>query len=373
MNGLSYDYESLTNAMYCLLKMQELEDKKDFGKIKNEYQSKRYTAPVYRNNIDCTFYTDMATSTLGYTIWYIRNISENSDWFPDDMEHLLARYYDDGSHDLVNDSEGEYADFEGDMNIFDADIFTYEALYAYYNEFELVTGDKIVEELGAADDVPRIILRKKEDINGEKISFYYIGYNFWDIGEQLIQHDYNTHFLEERIPGEVLDLIKEHYVSHHIITVGEVYYAENNFDKQIDGITWAGIAYSHPQEGYIGVKGDYFTEVICHEYGHLFDYYNVKWIGDSDYYITQDYKKSNSGTWDLLTKEYADEIYTIRKGADIGCGYDVEGMLDDHNEFYAEAFQLYFYSEETRAALPKEVREQIEKELKRDAGIEMED
>lgn len=370
MNGISYDYESLTNAMYSLLKMQELEDKTNIKitNIKNGYKSKRYTAPVYENTIDSSFYTDKATSILGYTIWCIHCISENHDWFSDDMEHLLGMYFYEGSHDLVNDSEGEFDNFEGDMSLFDTDLLTYHALYAYYNEFELKTGDTIVKELGAADDVPRIILRKKEDINGVKISFYYIGYDFYDIGVQLIQHDYNTRFLEERMPGEVLATIKDHYDSHYIVTVGNNYYNANNAN---DFKGWAGVAYWEPEKGYIAVKGDYFTEVICHEYGHLFDAYNFTFIGM--FMITPDYNNIKLGTWDRLAKKYADDIYTIRKGADIGCGYDVEGMLEYRHEFYAEAFQLYFYSEETRAALPKEVREQIEKELERDAGIKMED
>ena len=119
--------------------------------------------------------------------------------------------------------------------------------------------------------------------------------------------------------------------------------------------------YAVSPDGYIGVYGDNFTETICHELGHLFDKLNVEFIFGNPW--SPDYNKFNLGVWDKLTEEYADEIYSIRIGADIGCGYSVEGMYDKHTEFYAEAFQLYFYSPETRAALPEEVRERIEWEL----------
>ena len=52
-----------------------------------------------------------------------------------------------------------------------------------------------------------------------------------------------------------------------------------------------------------------------------------------------------------------------RRFSEINCGYIPDAMREKHTEFYAEAFQLYFYSPETRAALPKAVREEIEREL----------
>lgn len=392
MNGLNYDYESLTNAMYCLLKMQELEDTKDFGKIKNGYKSKRYTAPVYENTIDSTFYTDMATSTLGYTIWRIRNISENHDWFPDDLEGLLATYYNKGSHDLIDDTENifdhfyhpifDFFDQSGDMRLFDSGLFMHEALYAYYNGFYLVTDKEtdsmIVDALDARSEEPRIILNKPENINGETIDFYYIGNNFYDIGGQLIKHDYNARFLEERMPGEALDAINDYYDNHYIVNVGNDYYEANGFEG------WAGLAWSgSPSAGRIAVMGDYFSDVILHEYGHIFDYI-IDQYEDEDGNIVNDYEivynnegkrvyKGIWGVWDQLTVKWADKIFNSRQEAEIKAGYHWLELMGKHKEFYAEVFQLYFYSDETRAALPKEVRETLEEELERIAGIEMED
>ena len=401
MNGITYDNDSLTNAMYCLLKMQELEDTKDFGKIKNEYTSKRYTAPVYVNTIDSTYYTDMATSTLGYTIWYINNTHPED--FPDDMIEMLDNYFQEGSHDLIDDTKDifdqffdpirdttigqildpivDFFDQSGDMRLFNSGLFMHEALYAYYNGFYLVTDEetdsKLVQGLHANDNVPRIILKKPENINGETIDFYYLGDDFYDIGGQLIKHDYNTRFLGEKMPGKALEVINDYYNNHCIVTVGNDYYKKNNFEG------WAGLAcIGGPSTGRIAVKGGYFSDVILHEYGHLFDYITNEHVDedgntiyDYEYIYNEEGNRERGvwGIWDQLAVRWADKIFGSRKDVKIKAGYHWLELMEKPNEFYAEAFQLYFYSEETRAALPDEVRETIEEELERIAGIEMED
>jgi len=346
---INYSRSNAEGAIRCLKDLQALEDTPNFGVLTYNKNLKdgnhRYDEPVYDDKIDSTFYTDMATATLVYTMKVFHD--SFGDRFSIDIAKYIENYFTEGSHDLVNDSSGEYADFDGDMSLFDANLHVADSLYAYYNEYQLVTGDeeRTINGYTYLDgDETKIVLKKTTDINGVDMDFYYVGEDFYDFSTKLLQHDYNANYLAERMPGEVLEAITSKTGVNDIVTMTETMYDVSDSNKN-----WVAYANS---VGYIVVKDDYFIETICHEIGHQFDWLN-RGAG-----IT-----IVNGTWDKLADKYAEDIYSIRIGADIGCGYYPEEMKEMHTEFYAEAFQLYFHSPETRAALPKEVRDAIEQEL----------
>jgi len=345
---INYNRSSAESAIRCLKDLQVLEDTPNFGVLTYNKKLKdgkhRYDEPVYDGKIDSTFYTDMATATLVYTMRIFHY--SFGDIFSDDVNKYLENYFTEGSHDLTNDSEGEYADFEGDMSLFDANLHVADSLYAYYNEYQLVTGDeeKTINKYTELDgDEPKVVLKKTDDINGVDMDFYYVGATFYDFSTKLLQHDYNANFLEERIPGEVLEATTSKTGVNDIITMTETMYNMSDSNPYWGAYAWV--------TGHIVVRDDNFTEVICHELGHVFEY-----SADNQWHNSEE-------IWGGLSDKYAEDIYLIRKGADISCGYYPEEMKEMVYEFYAEAFQLYFYSPETRAALPKEVRDAIEQEL----------
>lgn len=360
---ISYNPDIVSNAMRALKEIQLYEDTADYAKLKNDLTinctSKRYFMHKHNNLIDSTYYTDVATTTLAYNIWIFYN--KFNDSFDNDIISDVNNYFIYGSHDLSNDSFSFFGGATGDMDLFESDLFIGDALYAYYNEYEIIDNENRYEDLmnriDADVDDEYVIFRKVEYINGERMEFYYVGVNFYDISSQMLHHEYNSNFLAERFDGEILDAISDHYpIGDEIIIVS------NECRRDIEEENSTTAAYAAFPEGYIVVYNDCFTETICHEFGHLFDDLNmVDLILGLTY--SPDYNNGNFGKWDKLTEEYAEAIYSIRIGADIGCGYSVEGMYDKHYEFYAEAFQLYFYSPETRAALPEVVRERIEWEL----------
>ena len=66
---------------------------------------------------------------------------------------------------------------------------------------------------------------------------------------------------------------------------------------------------------------------------------------------------------DTVKEKYADDIYTIRVNNGLIVGYSPDKTREFDCEFYAEAFRMYFYSPETKAALSSAVRVAIEKEI----------
>ena len=222
-----YDVISIEKSMRCLMNMQELENTPNFGKL--TYKSpdgvpnNRYNIEEYKDRIDSTFYTDMATSTLAYTTFFLKN--NFGEEFDSDVFNYCNLYAMNGTHDLVNDSEDGFDDFNGDEYIFEnldgvIDLFK---LYAFYNEFQLVLDEeknKFVEDKlwftdgsggkGIYSDFS-IVLKKRENINGSFVDFYYVSDRYFDISEQMIQHDYNKKFLGDRIPGNVLNACSSHY------------------------------------------------------------------------------------------------------------------------------------------------------------------
>lgn len=363
-DGIYYNPSSALNALRCLFNMQKFEDIPNFGKINEHVLSGRYDIKSYSDKIDSTFYTDMATSTLSYTMqllndWY----HDFGDTFDDKfLDEYITYIYDE--HDLVNDSNGEFAGFEGDDSFLESDMYIAEALYAYYSEFQLVENDErndIINRLDVSGISNEIIIKKTENINGVDMDFYYVSEDCYGLSQYLFKHDYNTKFYSDRMPGNILEAITTKFNKNDIITVTEGYRSHMSYTGN-----WA--AYADYEENTIVVKDDYFTDVICHETGHLFDHLNAIDVG-KDCYVDFDYTNFvNLGRWDRVAEKYADEIATIRRGADISCGYTSDGMRNDHSEFYAEAFQLYFYSDETRAALPNTVRERLEKEIEKYAN-----
>lgn len=365
-----YNPDTMAAAMKKLKEIQQFEDITDYGMLKNDLakscSSKRYYMHVYKPSIDSTYFTDVATTTLAYNIWIFYNKFNQE--FPEGTIEDVQNYFIHGSHDLSKDEKNTHK--YNDLDIFDSELFIADALYAYYNEYEIITNpDKISELAGKAsselgDNV--IMLEKSEMINGEKIKFYYLGTDFYDISGYLLQHDYNAAFLADRIPGNIFDALDKHYddegeTGDEIITISNSYYESYcTFNDN-----WAAYA---DYNGYIVVKDNYFTETICHEFGHLFDDLSMIELGAISLYGGDYDNFGLFGKWDKLAKKYADDIYTIRVGANIGCGYSEKEMLEQHNEFFAEAFQLYFYSEETRAALPVEIRDRIEYEINKYAS-----
>ena len=379
-NGIVYDVATVENAMRCLLDMQALEETPNFGKLtyksSSDVPNNRYNIEEYKDRIDSTFYTDMATSTLIYTMDFLRNnFDEQFSW---DMLGDIYEYgiYDYDGVDLINDSEGEFADFNGDNSILQLDgISTFKTLYAYYNEFKLISGEEkqhfIDNEVGYKEGRYglytdfEMILKKTENINGTEVNFYYVGDDTFRMSLQLSEHESNINFLNDRMPGNVLNAILDNGADDiNIVTFSKDCFSDGSDDEPKKS-NWAGMAYTHLDYNYgnIFINADCFDEAVIHEFGHLFDKVNA---GD---FLTFDYSIDGKfGIWDIYAEKYAEDIATIRMGADISCGYDADSMKEKHYEFYAEAFQLYFYSEETRAALPEKVRNRIETEIRRYAN-----
>lgn len=365
--GINYEPSSALNAMRCLLNMQKFENIQNFGKIGEHTLSGRYFIKNYTDKIDSRFYTDMATSILGYTMQLFNDrYNDFGDTFNDEfLDEYIDYIYDE--HDLINNSYGDFSNFDGDFSFLESDMYVAEALYAYYSEFQLVENDErndIINRLSNLDNHNEIVIKKTENINGVNMDFYYVSDHLNEFIDYFIQHDYNTNFYRDRMPGNILDSITTKMGEIDIITVTHKYY--NSMMAKINFLEpdrkWA--AYADYSNKCIVVKGYNFTEVICHETGHFFDQLNSIDLGLVN--ISLDYTNFvDLGRWDRLAEKYADDIATIRKGADISCGYNAEDMRDMHYEFYAEAFQLYFYSEETRAALPNAVIEQLENEIEK--------
>ena len=359
-NGIiTYNKMSATNALKCLMQMRELENTPKFGELKSDYpKSTRYSIEESYKEIDSTFYTSKATSLLLYAM----------DLFSQDVttEDELNLYIDfiGDIHDVTNDSSGEYANFNGDEYFLENEFGSIEEnLYAYYSEFEVLTVEEeqeIFKRILSSEKISdRLAIKKTENINGEEIDFYYLGGNWHDLSSQMLEHEYNVEFLSDRMPSNLLSSINNNRGCNDIISI-----AYDCLPREEKEATWA--AYAEYTYGSIVLKSGLFDQVICHELGHHFDTINNVDLGLT--YFTVDYNRGNFGKWDLLAKKYADDIFTIRTGADISCGYEPDEMRDMHYEFYAEAFQLYFYSPETRAALPEKVRKTIEAEIEKYAN-----
>lgn len=378
-NGIVYDVATVENAMRCLLDMQALEETPNFGKLtyksSSDVPNNRYNIEEYKDRIDSTFYTDMATTTLIYTMDFLRNnFDEQFSW---DMLGDIYEYgiYDYDGVDLINDSEGEFADFNGDISILELDeIFsTFKTLYAYYNEFKLISGEEkqhfIDNEVGYKEGKYglytdfEMILKKTENINGTEVNFYYVGDDAFRMSLQLSEHESNINFLNDRMPGNVLNAILDNGADDiNIVTFSKDCFSDGSVNEP-KNVNWAGLAFNTYNYGNLFLGQSYFDEAVIHEFGHLFDKVNA---GD---FLTFDYSMDGKfGIWDRLAEKYAEDIATIRKSVDISCGYNIDSLKEKHNEFYAEAFQLYFYSEETRAALPEKVRNRIETEIERYAS-----
>lgn len=361
---ITYDVDSLVNAFNYLMQLQELEDIPKYGKLKYEGEkSKRYIMDEYVDTIDSTFYTDMATSTLAYTMkFFAERFGEvysevySDGVYYDGVYNAICRYFTDGSHDLTNDSEGEFANFEGDDSLFDANLDIDESLYAYYNEFQLVTGEQEQDLINnnlfnEKEDKGRIALKRTDKINDGEIDFYYVGFDFYDISDNLLQHDYNVKFLSEKdIPKKVLESGKD----NDIITLTRGYY--ENTDRNPAAVAYTIKAGEH--RGNIIVKADWFTDAICHELGHRFDR-GIEYNSLSPLMpIPKNFFRNE--TWNRLVETYAEQLSTFIPGAGT-C--DPSFLIEYPHEFYARVFHTYFYSPETRATLPAKVRKQIEAEI----------
>ena len=357
-----FDSSSALTALRCLLDMQKLESISNYGKIEDHPLSNRYHIENYTDKIDSTFYTDMATSILGRTISFLsmQDGLDYSGMFDGEINADYLDYLHNDQHDLLNNSEGEFGNFDGDTSLFDTRMGPGASLYAYYSEFQLVKPDErqdIIDRLNVPDNEFLYIVKKPEDINGVEMDFYYVGFGLPALEEQLLQHDYNTTFYSDRMPGNVMEAITSKYVENDIITV-----SERCWRSRIDGRFMNAVAYADWFNGCIVVRDNYFTDAIIHETGHLFDRTNQIDIGGGRY-LDYDYMPLDLGTWDMVAETYADDIASIRESIDTDAGYAGDTMREYHYEFYAEAFRLYFYSEETRAALPEKVRRLIENEI----------
>lgn len=351
-NTVVYDVDVVENAMRCLLDMHKLEETLNFGKLtykpSSDIPNNRYNIEEYKDRIDSTFYTDMSTSTLIYTIDFLRNNFLVKFDIPTDVYN-----YGINNVDLINDSESEFANFNGDSSILELDDISEPfKLYAYYNEFDLIIGDErekffdrydeylngVYDYTGMNSDY-EIILKKNENINGSEVNFYYVSDIYWDISEQMLQHDYNVEFLRDRISGGVLESAKAGYPD--IDTVEILTFSKSCFEGGFS--SWAGMNFGPS----IFIANGYFDYAICHEIGHGFDH--GSW---------------NTDEWNMLAQEYADDISMITDSF-VGIGYSANEMKVAVSEFYAESFQCYFYSEETKAALPNKIRVKLDKELEK--------
>lgn len=360
MGKIIYKEINAKNAFKCLMIMQRYENFDNFGELKCDYpKTNRYTLE-YNNDIDSTFYTDKATSILAYAI-SLYSTDIESDFAKEIYE--LSWLYSNGlnfDYDFINDSKGEYANFNGDLSILESGLLSLDRLYAYYSEFQTLSEDeekKIFKRLYLSEYPDfRIAIKKTTTINGVDTDFYYLTSTYYDLGREIYEHDLKAKYLEDRFSESVLTAINNSRRSNDIIIASRDFsYSDPNF-----------AAFAEYRYGSIVVKEGYFEDSICHEMGHMFDRTNDSLFEQLS--SGPDYNAFNFGKWDLLAKKYSDDIATIRKGADISCGYDADKMRDKHSEFYAESFQLYFYSPETRAALPEEVRNTLEKELSKYAG-----
>ena len=365
---INYFPSNVENAFNCLLNMNELEKKPNFGKLKyvesKDTSNKRYDIEEYKDKIDSSFYTDKATVTLAYTI---KALQDNFGEFENsDIDDKYWKYFGyDEIHDLSNDSEGEFANFSGDESLLNSKelVGPFMKLYAYYNEFQLLSDNekgKFVNKPYPTIIAKGNIIKKTEVINGVEMDFYFVfGDRLRQFHDLMLLHEHNMQFLEDRIPGNVLDAIVKRYGENDIITISQGYV--DQMRQYEDNDWWAGKAYRY--DGRMIIKDSWFTEAICHEMGHLFD-----WVGNTvfDGYLQYDYFSifgREVGMWQQLAEKYADDIYTIGVNNALKAGYSPDKTREKDWEFYAEAFRMYFYSPETKAALPSAVRAAIEKEI----------
>ena len=366
MGKIIYKETNAKNAFKCLMNMQKLENSPKFGELKCEYpKTNRYTLE-YNNEIDSTFYTDKATSILAYAIrLYACDVKIDFDEEIYKISDLYSHGLND-EHDFINDSKGEYANFNGDLSILESEksgLFAMDKLYAYYSEFQTLSEEEeqeIFKRLKLSEDPDyKIAIKKNSTINGVDMDFYYLTGTNYDLSREIYEHDLKVKYLEDRFSENVLTTINNTRDCNDIIIASRKF----SYSEKVQNAA----AFADREYGSIVVKNGYFEDSICHEMGHMFDRTNeLDLVGGL--VITTDYNNGNFGKWDLLAKKYSDDIATVRKGADISCGYDADAMRKKHNEFYAESFQLYFYSPETRAALPEKVRDTLEKELNKYAG-----
>ena len=103
-NGIVYDVATVENAMRCLSDMKVLEKMPNFGKLtyksSSDVSNNRYNIEEYKDRIDSTFYTDMASYTLMYTMNFLE------DEFIEQFSLLAEEYYQLKGVDIINDSEG---------------------------------------------------------------------------------------------------------------------------------------------------------------------------------------------------------------------------------------------------------------------------
>ena len=382
-NGIFYDVATVENAMRCLINMKELENIPNFGKLNykpsSDVQNNRYNIEEYKDRIDSTFYTDMATTTLINTMNFLSNSFREQ--FSLEIETYIYEYGNNEYEgvDLINDSTGEFADFNGDSSILELEMtYSFYQLYAYYNEFELISNEEkekiITNEVGYKEGKYglytdfEMVLKKTENINGSEVNFYYVGDDTLNMCLFLNEHEEKVEYLNDRIPGNVLNAILDKGADNiNIITFSGDCFSDGSTDESKKA-TWAGLAFAGYNYGNIFLKSYHFKNSVIHEIGHLFDVVKGFHLGPVSLSSPVNYNSYDLGHWDRLAKKYAENIETIRKSADISCGYTADAMKEMHNEFYAEAFQLYFYSEETRAALPEKVRGRIETEIEKYAS-----
>lgn len=348
-----FDKDSSKAAIECLMNMVELERTPKFGSLKNEYaKTNRYK--IEENNvIDSRYYTDKSTTLLFYAIGLY---AHDDQWICDNILDFQDKFIGFG-HDIKDNSIELKKE---DISIFEVSdlikIDLFPVLNAVYNGYELLN-EKEEEELvqtlayGLSDIECNAILKKTEIINGVKKTFYYFSSNTFDVYRQTSNHEYYADYIEERFSHDILKSLSDNANGNDIIIISPDYCK-----------SMGAAAYANTGRGHIVINEDYYEDTICHEIGHIFDF---KVSFDPFYF---DIHPFNIGLWDSLANKYADDVATIRRDADISCGYSAEDMEEQHREFYAEAFQMYFYSPETRAALPEKIRKTIEYEINRFTG-----
>lgn len=348
-----FDKDSSKAAIECLMNMVELERTPKFGSLKNEYaKTNRYK--IEENNvIDSRYYTDKSTTLL----FYAMEVYGGVDFWSNKKMTDLHEKFKNVVHDFEDNS---FSNEKNDRSIVEMnngiEIDDFGKLYAFYSGFELLN-EKEEEELVKTlaydlDDIDyNAILKKTEVINGVEKTFYYLSADWFDTYTQTINHQLYVDYIEARFSGDILKSLSENANGNDIII----------FSSSYSDLMGNIAAYANSDRGHVVVNEEYYEDSICHEIGHVFDL-NVSF--DRLYFDIN----GVFGLWDSLANKYAEDVYTIRQGADISCGYSAEAMEDDHREFYAEAFQLYFYSPETRAALPKKIRKTIEYEINRFTG-----
>ena len=108
-----YDVSCVENAFMCLDEMQHLEDNPNFGQLTDNVHdnapSERYDIEKYNDKINSKAYTDVATSTLGYNIWFFTNKFNES--FSDDVNSKIDDY--------LTSEEIETFGYDDETNLYD--------------------------------------------------------------------------------------------------------------------------------------------------------------------------------------------------------------------------------------------------------------